>query len=99
MGRILVVGEVAPDGSVTKLSTEVATLARTLAAAAGGSAEGVIPAAGAAAAATELAGYLDRVTVDGGGAADATASERAAVIAAGLDGIDHVLVPASPGRP
>lgn len=96
MGRILVVGEVALDGSVTKLSTEVATLARALAAAGGGSAEGVVPAAGATGAADGLAEYLDRVTLDAGSAATATASERAAVLAAGLDGVDHVLIPASP---
>ena len=35
MGGILVIGELAPDGSLTKLSTEVATLARDLADAAG----------------------------------------------------------------
>ena len=96
MGDILVVGEVAPDGSLTKLSTEVATLARALAAAGGGSASGVVPAAGADAAAAELAGFLPSVVVDAGAAADATASERAAVLAVALDGVDHVLVPASP---
>lgn len=96
MGRILVVGEVAADGAVTKLSTEVATLARTIAAAGGGTAEGVIPAAGATAATGGLAAYLDHVVEDAGAAATATASERAAVIAAALDGIEHVFVPASP---
>jgi electron transfer flavoprotein alpha subunit len=96
MGSLLVVGELAPDGSLTKLSTEVATLARALAAAAGTSASGVILAAGAEAAAVELAGYLPSVVIDAGAAADATPSERAAVLAAALDGVDHVLVPASP---
>jgi electron transfer flavoprotein alpha subunit len=97
MGRVLVIGEVAPDGSATKLSTEVATLARALAAAGGGAAAAVIPAAGATAAATELASFVAEVTLEGGAAPGATASERAAVIAAALDdGVGHVLVPASP---
>ena len=42
MTRIVVVGELAPDGSLTKLSTEVATLARTLGEAAGADVAGVI---------------------------------------------------------
>jgi electron transfer flavoprotein alpha subunit len=97
MGRILVVGEVGPDDSISKLSTEVATLARTLAAAGGGEAEGVVPSGGAAGAAEGLAAYLGRVAVDAGAATSATASERAAVIAASLDDeISHVLIPASP---
>ncbi len=91
MGGILVIGELAPDGTLTKLSTEVATLARTL-----GDASGVIPAAGADAPAAEFAWFLSSVVVDGGVAADGTASERAAVIAASLDGVSHVLLPASP---
>jgi electron transfer flavoprotein alpha subunit len=96
MAAILVVGELAPDGSITKLSTEVATLARRLAEAGGGSATGVVPASGADAAAAELAGFVASVVVDGGAPAGATASQRAAVIAAALEGIDYVLVPASP---
>lgn len=96
MGDILVIGERAPDGSLTKLSTEVATLARAIAPGLGAGVSGVIPAAGADAAAAELAAFLPTVVVDGGAAADATASERAAVIAASLDGVSHVLVPASP---
>ena len=91
MGRILVIGEVAGDGSLTKLSTEVATLARSL-----GDATGLVPVAGADAAAASLGGFLPEVIVDAGAAADATPSERAAVVAAGLEGFDHVLVPASP---
>lgn len=91
MGGILVVGELAPDGTLTKLSTEVATLARTL-----GEASGVIPAAGADGPAAEFARFLSSVVVDGGVAADGTASERAAVVAAALDGVSHVLLPASP---
>ena len=96
MAGILVVGELGPDGALTKLSTEVATLARSVAAAAGVDASGVIPAAGSDAAAAELARFLSAVTVDGGASPGATATERAAVIAAGLDGADVVFVPASP---
>jgi electron transfer flavoprotein alpha subunit len=92
MTAILVIGEVAPDGSLTKLSTEVATLARTL-----GDASGVIPAAGSDAAAATLAGFLPIVVIDAGAAAGATATERASVVAAAL-GADAgiILVPASP---
>jgi electron transfer flavoprotein alpha subunit len=96
MGSILVVGELAPDGSLTKLSTEVATLSRALAETSGSAATGIVPADGADAAAAELAEYLSEVTVDAGVPVDATASERAALLAGALDGIDAVLVPASP---
>ena len=57
---ILAVTEVA-DGALTKLSTEVATLARTLAEAAGGSAVGLVMDASPDAAAAELATYVARV--------------------------------------
>jgi electron transfer flavoprotein alpha subunit len=96
MGRLLVVGEVAPDGSITKLSTEVATLARTLADRLGAEPAGVVPVAGADAATAALAAYLPSVVLETGVAADDSASDRAAVLAAALDGVDHVLVPASP---
>jgi len=98
MGHLLVVGEVAPDGSLTRLSTEVATLARTLADRLGVSARGVVLASDARDAAAALAAYLPTVVLDGGVAIDATSSERAAVLAAVLEGgdVDHVLLPASP---
>jgi len=57
---ILAVAEVA-DGHVTRLSTEVATLVRTLAAEAGGTALGVVVDADPATAAGELAAFLPRV--------------------------------------
>ena len=60
-GAIWVVAEVGADGSLAKSSTEVATLARTLAEAAGASAAGIVVAADPAAAAKELAGYMSRV--------------------------------------
>jgi electron transfer flavoprotein alpha subunit len=61
MAGIWVVGEVAADGSLARISTEVATLARSLAEAAGTDAAGVVVAADPAAAAEELARYLPRV--------------------------------------
>jgi electron transfer flavoprotein alpha subunit len=57
---ILAVAEVA-DGDLTRLSTEVATLARNLADAAGGTAVGLIVDAAPGNAAAELATYLPRV--------------------------------------
>ena len=96
MAAILVIGESGPDGALSKLSTEVATLARTLASAGGTTVSGVLPAAGSAAAAAELAQYLPSVSVDEGAPAEASASQRAAVVAAALDGVSLVLVPASP---
>ena len=57
---VLAVGEVA-DGVLTRLSAEVATLARALAEQAGGSAVGLIMDAAPDAAAAELAGYLARI--------------------------------------
>ena len=57
---VLAVGEVA-DGALTRLSAEVATLARSLADEAGGSAVGLVVDADPAAAAAELARYVGRV--------------------------------------
>ena len=60
-GAIWVHGETAPDGSLTKVSTEVATLARTLGEAGGRDVVGVVVAADPSAAATELAQFVPRV--------------------------------------
>jgi electron transfer flavoprotein alpha subunit len=60
-GGIWVHGEVAGDGSLAKLSTEVATLARALAEASGEPVTGVVIAADPAGAATTLADYVPRV--------------------------------------
>jgi electron transfer flavoprotein alpha subunit len=60
-GAIWVHGETAPDGSLARISTEVATLARSLGEAAGREVVGVVVAAEPAAAAGELAAYLPRV--------------------------------------
>ena len=62
MAGIWVHGEVTGDGSLAKLATEVATLARTLAAESGGAeVTGVVIAADPTAAAAELAKYVPRV--------------------------------------
>jgi electron transfer flavoprotein alpha subunit len=57
MAGIWVLGEIAGDGSLTKLSTEVATLARSLA----GDATGIVIGSDPAAAADELARFVPRV--------------------------------------
>jgi electron transfer flavoprotein alpha subunit len=58
---IWVHGELAGDGALAKLSTEVATLGRTLAAERGVEVTGIVVAADPGPAATELATYLPRV--------------------------------------
>ena len=64
MAGIWVHGELAADGSLAKISTEVATLARALAADSGGAdVTGVVIGADPAAAAEELARYVPRVLV------------------------------------
>jgi len=101
MAGILVIGETAPDGSLARISAEVATLARTLAEQGGTKAGGIVVAAdtaGAAGAAEELARYLPRVrALDDAVLADHAAPQRVAV--AVLDAAreaDHVLIGASP---
>ncbi len=62
MAGIWVHGELTADGSLAKLSTEVATLARALASEGGdGAVTGVVVGADPTAAATELAGYVTSV--------------------------------------
>ena len=62
MGGIWVHGEIAGDGSLAKLSTEVATLARSVAEASGGAdVTGVVIGADPAAAANELARFVPKV--------------------------------------
>jgi electron transfer flavoprotein alpha subunit len=60
-GPIWVHGELAPDGSLAKISTEVATLARGLGESAGREVVGVVVGADPPAAATELATFVSRV--------------------------------------
>ena len=92
---ILAVAETAA-GTLTRLSAEVATLARTLAAASGGTAVGLVVDASPAGAAAELATYLPRVVaVDGAG--DLTWAPQAAAQACRLvdEGVTHVLIGAT----
>jgi electron transfer flavoprotein alpha subunit len=58
---IWVHGELAPDGSLARISTEVATLARTLGESAGREVVGVVAGSDPSAAATELAAFVPRV--------------------------------------
>ena len=96
MAGILVVGEVAPDGSLTKLSTEAATLARLLHEAGGGAPVGFVHGKNAETAADELGLFVATVYVDDSVAADSTVAPIAVALAAMLDDYDLVLLPASP---
>jgi electron transfer flavoprotein alpha subunit len=58
---IWVHGEIAPDGTLAKISTEVATLARQLGETAGRDVVGIVVGSDPAAAASELARYVSRV--------------------------------------
>ena len=85
MAGLWVLGEVTADGTLARISTEVATLARTLAEASGQEVAGVVVAADPAAAAAELATYLPRVlAVSEPAAADRPWSMIAAERIAGL---------------
>jgi electron transfer flavoprotein alpha subunit len=98
MGRILVVGEVGADGALARISTEVATLARTLAEAGGHQVRGLVVAADPDGAAGELARYLPEVeAVAAPELAERVAPQRVAVEAERLAAdADHVLTGASP---
>ena len=85
MAGLWVLGEVTADGTLARISTEVATLARTLAEAAGEDVAGVVVTADPTSAATELATYLPRVlAVSEPAAADRPWSMVAAERIAGL---------------
>jgi electron transfer flavoprotein alpha subunit len=85
MAGLWVLGEVTADGTLARISTEVATLARALAEAAGEEVAGVVVAADPAAAAGELATFLPRVlAVSEPAAADRPWSMVAAERIAGL---------------
>jgi len=73
MGELWVIGEPGPDGGLARLSTEVATLARELAAASGDDVVGIVVGAAPDAAAAELARFVPRVV----GVTDAAIAERA----------------------
>ena len=71
MGGIYVIGEVGPDGTLARISTEVATLARAVAAEGDQQLSGIVVAPDPGPAAEELARYLPRVlTVSEPAAAD-----------------------------
>jgi electron transfer flavoprotein alpha subunit len=95
MPTFLVVGEVLADGSLSKLSTEVATLARNLAEAAGAQADGVVFGAAAEAAADELAAFLHTVYIDAGVTDDGNAAAQQALSLVD-DAAEVILLPASP---
>jgi electron transfer flavoprotein alpha subunit len=100
-GTIWVIAEVGADGSLAKSSTEVATLARTLADGAGSAAAGIVVGADPTAAAKELASYLPRVvSVAVPDVADVTwaqvAAQQAAAILASEPAPAAVLTGAGP---
>jgi electron transfer flavoprotein alpha subunit len=84
-GAIWVHGELAPDGSLAKISTEVATLARTLGEAGGRDVVGVVVGPDPSAAAAELARFVPRVLA----ATDAVTADHAAatIVAQRLAGL------------
>jgi electron transfer flavoprotein alpha subunit len=95
MPGIAVVGEVLADGTLTKLSTEVATLGRELAESSSQEATGLVFGATADAGATELVRYLPTVLLDRGLPDDGSTATRIAA-ALSIGGHDLVLLPASP---
>jgi len=98
--ELVVVGEISPEGGLANISAEIATLARSLAAASGGTVSGIVVGAAPENAATELARYVPRVVAIGDGAAGdhawaTIAAERIAAVVA--DGTETcVLVGAGP---
>lgn len=95
---ILAVGEVA-DGQLTRLSTEVATLARSLADQAGGTSLGLVVDAAPEAAAAELAGFVSRVVaVRAPAVAEEVWGPRGVAEVRRLagEGVTHVLLGATP---
>jgi electron transfer flavoprotein alpha subunit len=100
MAGIWVVGAVGPSGALTRLSQEVATLARNLGEAGAGDVAGVVVAPDPAGAAAELARYLPRVMAiaepDMAGQATATlVGQRVAALAGGA-APDVILTGADP---
>jgi electron transfer flavoprotein alpha subunit len=101
MPRFGVLAELNGDGSLAKISTEVATLARALAEASGGEAIGLVVAAEPDAPARELARFLPRVlsvaeAAAAGHAWATIAAERAAPMLAHAGEDDVVLIGAGP---
>jgi electron transfer flavoprotein alpha subunit len=100
MAGLWVIGEVGSDGSLARISTEVATLVRGLVDGSDQEATGIVIAPDPAGAAQELATYLPRVVaVNEPVAADRPLSMVVAERVAGLlndDGADYVFVGAGP---
>ncbi len=98
MTRIVIVGELAPDGSLTKLSTEVATLGRTLGDTAGVDVVGVVHGSAGVigAAAEELGRFVPSVLTDTRVGGEARAVDVAAALSTTVGADDVVLLPASP---
>jgi electron transfer flavoprotein alpha subunit len=98
MGTIAVIAEVAADGTLARISTEVATLGRSLAAASGHDLRGLVVATDPTGAAAELANYLPEVeAVAAPELTDHVAPQRVAAEAVRVArSADLVLVGASP---
>lgn len=99
-GRFIVIGEIAPDGSLARISTEVATLGRALAESSSRDAVGIVVGVEPDRAATELAAYLPRVLrvtepLAGDHATSVVVAERVAALI-DADEPSHILVGASP---
>lgn len=87
-GAIWVVAETTPDGNLARISAEVATLAREMAALSGREVAGVVVAADPSAAAATLAAYLPRVIAvtepaTGGHVTASVVAERVAALVEG----------------
>ena len=100
MGAIWVIGEVTATGELARISTEVATLGRSLADASGKDLIGIVVAADPAAAAADLAAYVPSVRsvadpAAGGHAWSTIAAQPIAALAA-ADAPDLILVGAGP---
>ncbi len=95
MADLVVVGEIATDGSLTKLSAEVATLARSLGEASGLEVEGIVAGPEPEKAAEELAEYLDTVHADRGLVGDMVLPVQVAAMLAAYSPT-FVLLPGSP---
>ena len=93
MPKVLALAERAADGSLTRLSTEIATLATALAREAGGEAEAILLGPEATDAASELARFIPNVLVD---AVGGSATAVGAALSALADSYDVIVVPATP---
>ena len=98
MTRVVVVGELDAEGILTKLSMEVATLARTLGDAAGAEVVGVIHGGRSTGdgAATELGRFVPAVLIEDRLGTSPRAVDIAAALSTMVTADDVVLLPASP---